>query len=266
MAIDSNGNTYENRTLQFYGLAYGDSNVSLTATINGNIVFSGEVPTTNSPLPLPPVDDQVDNAVLLFSLPDSPLFPSNQTLSYPVSISVSGGYGVILSAIYSNYTNIPTPIVQAVLANSTISGTTLTIGSVISGNVAIGQIVNCYNNNVVKGSRIAAGSGLTWTVEYNKFSLSDILTATDMTTHTTTMTNGTATDFVKIEQTGCEDITENLYHDVTIEDVVQPVPAPHTVYGPFIVPTGSTLAYNLKLIQGNIWIPTQGKIPQNRFT
>ena len=39
MAIDSNGKNYENRTLQFYGLAYGDSNVSLTATINDNIVI-----------------------------------------------------------------------------------------------------------------------------------------------------------------------------------------------------------------------------------
>jgi hypothetical protein len=117
MAIDSNGKNYENRTLQFYGSAYGDSNVSLTATINGNVVFSGELPTINSPLPIPPIDST--NAGLLFSLPDSPLFPTNQTASYTVSITVSGGYGAIFTGIYNNYENQWTFTDQpaAVLAN-----------------------------------------------------------------------------------------------------------------------------------------------------
>jgi len=87
MAIDSNGKNYENRTLQFYGLAYGDSNVSLTATINGETVFSGEVPTINSPMPTPPID----LPSILFSLENSVLFPTNWQGSLPMSITVTGG-------------------------------------------------------------------------------------------------------------------------------------------------------------------------------
>ena len=99
MAIDSNGKNYENRTLQFYGAAYGDSNVSLTATINGDTVFSGEVPTINSPMPLSPID----LTSVLFSIDNSVLFPTNWQGSLPMSITVTGGNGVLLNAIRCNY-------------------------------------------------------------------------------------------------------------------------------------------------------------------
>ena len=66
MAIDFNFRNYGNRTLQFYGYAYGDSNVSLTATINGDTVFSGEVATINAPIPLLSID--LTSATVLFSI------------------------------------------------------------------------------------------------------------------------------------------------------------------------------------------------------
>jgi hypothetical protein len=234
MAIDSNGNTYENRTLQFRGLAYGDSTVSLTATINGDTVFSGEVPTINSSLPMPPVDDT--DAGLLFSLIDSQLFRSNQPGSYAVSITVSGGYGAIVTGIYNNYVKhaILTDQPVAVLANSSIEGTTLTIGSIISGSVAIGQLV-CLSNQYEPLAEITAGSGLTWTVR-----TSQTVSDKEMLSYGVDMTHGTATDF------------REVYHglgisDVVIDGVAQTIIPPVTRWGPIIVPSGRTLAYNLKV-------------------
>ena len=245
MAIDNNGNTYENRTLQFRGLAYGDSNVSLTAIINGNVVFSGELPTINSPLPIPPVDRT--NAGLLFSLPDSPLFPTNQAGSYTVSITVSGGYGAIFTGIYNNYvrhgtiTDQPVAVQPvAVLANSSIEGTTLTIGSIISGSVAIGQLVG-LSNQYSPLSVIVAGSGLTWTVK-----TSQTISDTNMLTYDVGMTHGTATDFTEVFHGSGSGIS-----DVIIDGVAQAIESQYTQYGPIIVPSGSTLAYNLKIGYGD---------------
>jgi len=239
MAIDSNGTNYENRTLQFYGSAYGDSNVSLTATINGNVVFSGELPTINSPLPIPPVDDT--NAGLLFSLPDSPLFPTTQTASYTVSITVSGGYGAIFTDIYNNYVRkynrIGSP--AAVLANSSIEGTTLTIGSIISGSVAIGQVLDVSHDPGKLPPRITAGSGLIWTVN-DSLTISD----TNICTYDVDITHGTATDFT-------ETYNGSGISDVIIDGVVQAMIPPFTRYGPIIVPSGSTISYNLNVSIGS---------------
>ena len=239
MAIDSNGKNYENRTLQFRGLAYGDSTVSLTAIINGNVVFSGELPTINSSLPIPPVDDT--NAGLLFSLPDSPLFPTNQTASYTVSITVSGGYGAIFTGIYNNYVGKwkSTDQPAAVLANSSIDGTTLTIGSIISGSVAIGQVLDVSHDFGKLPLRITAGSGLTWTVNDSQ-TISD----TNIRTYGVEITHGTATDFTEV-------YSGSGISDVIIDGVAQAIIPPITRYGPIIVPSGSTLAYNLKIGYGN---------------
>ena len=243
MAIDSNGKVYENRTLQFYGYAYGDNNVSLTATINGNTVFSGEVPTINSPLPIPPIDST--NAVVLFSLPDSPLFPTNQAKSYTVSITVSGGYGAIFTGICSNYAaRRPRPgsltdQPVAVLANSSIEGTTLTIGSIISGSVAIGQLVSLSNQHspLLDLNEITAGSGLKWTVK-----TSQTISDTNMSTYGVDMIQGTATDFVDFNY-------KSRISDVIIDGVAQSIISPFTQYGPRIVLSGSTFAYNLTVPQ-----------------
>ena len=150
MAIDSNGKNYEYRTLQFYGLAYGDSNVSLTATINGTTVFSGEVPTINSPVPVPPVD--FSNEIILFSIENSTLFPTNYSGAYPMSITVSGGYAAAFNDINCNY--MPTGNVTAttVMENSSISGNVLTVGTVSSGTVAIGQMLT--GTDVLAGTQI----------------------------------------------------------------------------------------------------------------
>lgn len=250
MAIDSNGKHYEYRTLQFYGFAYGDSNVSLTATINGNIVFTGEVSTTNSSLPIPPVDDT--NAAPLFSLPDSQLFPTNLCGSYPMSIAVSGGHGIVLTAIYSNYTDrvLMSERDASWLANCSIEGTTLTIGSVLSGNVSIGQFMRTEDKKTWFSTPtiITGGSGLTWTV-YPSQTVSSTLVSTNARRH---LSIGTATDFKKMEMFRLPALSIPLNHqditiltDVVIDGVAQPIPAPQTQYGSLIVPTDSTITYNL---------------------
>ena len=91
-----------NRTFQFIGNGYGDTPVSLTVTVGGTQIFSGEIPTTNEPLPPAPVWDP-SAQVVLFELPDSAALNTNFSGSLNTTITVSGGYGVQFAEIMSNY-------------------------------------------------------------------------------------------------------------------------------------------------------------------
>ena len=90
-----------NRTIQFYGYAYGNTPVQLNAHINGEVVFSGAVSTVDTPTP----SDQINMgpAPVLFSVENSPLFPVEFSGSYPMTLSVATGYSVALSQILCNY-------------------------------------------------------------------------------------------------------------------------------------------------------------------
>ena len=90
-----------NRTLQFCGYAYGDTPVQLNAHINGQVVFSGAVDTINSPIP--PSETDISAAPPLFSVVDSALFPTEFQGSYPMTISVATGSGIMIQQINSNY-------------------------------------------------------------------------------------------------------------------------------------------------------------------
>ena len=241
MATDNLGLTYENRTLQFYGLAYGDSNVSLTAIINGTTVFSGEVPTINSSMPVPPID--FSNEVILFSIENSTLFPTNYSGAYPMSIVVSGGYAAVLNNINCNY--MPTAI--TVMENSSISGNVLTVGTVSSGNVSIGQIL--HGTGIVTATRIISGSDTTWIVNNSQ-----------------TVPNTTITGIVIIPGPGVaneylpcyngnptnSEATPDPRSSVIIDGIAQvpPLPKSQGLWG-WIVPSGSTIAYNLNVSLGN---------------
>lgn len=91
----------QNRTLQFIGYAYGNTPVSLTAEINGTQVFSGEVPTIDTEIPPPPND--LSGATALFTLTDSPLFPVDFSGTYPMTVSVDNGYGIVIQNVLLNY-------------------------------------------------------------------------------------------------------------------------------------------------------------------
>ena len=90
-----------NRTIQFCGYAYGSVPVQLNAHINGQLVFSGTVDTLNEVIP----DGQADmtTAPVLFSVTESELFPTTFSGSYPMTVSVATGYGIIICQTNSNY-------------------------------------------------------------------------------------------------------------------------------------------------------------------
>jgi hypothetical protein len=96
-----------NRTIQFCGYAYGDVPVQLNAHINGQLVFSGAVDTLNENIAALPAD--MTNAPVLFSVAESELFPTNFAGSYPMTVSVATGTGILLGYVYSNYMTAGTP-------------------------------------------------------------------------------------------------------------------------------------------------------------
>ena len=243
MAIDSNGLTYEYRTLQFNGYAYGsDSNVSITASINGTVVFSGEVPTINSPIPPMPVDSAA--APLLFSIDNSTLFPTNWAGSYPMSIEINGGHGVVFSGILSNYMKGPVTS-HSIMENATIDGTTLTIGTVSSGSVTVGQMI--YGNGVTYRTNIVSGSNLTWTVNLNQSVPSTIILGVGEVP-------GTETDYLQCfggDPVNSEQ-TPDSRSSVMIDGIQQVPPLPKsTGTKSWLVPAGSTLSYNLNISPGS---------------
>ena len=242
MATDNLGLTYENRTLQFYGLAYGNSNVSLTATINGTTVFSGEVPTINSPVPPPPFS----NEVILFSIENSSLFPTNYSGAYPMSIAVSGGYAAAFNDINCNY--MPTNNVNTtVMENSSISGNVLTVGTVSSGTVAIGQMLT--GTDIVANTRIESGSNATWIVNN-----SQTVPNTTITGELITTVPGVADEYQPCyngNPVNSED-TPDPRSGVIIDGIAQVPPLPKSRgLWTWIVPSGSTIAYNLNVSLGN---------------
>lgn len=143
MAIDSNGKVYENRTLQFYGYAYGTTPVTLTVTINNTVVFSGEVSTINSPIS----NEDITSSPVLFTIQDSTLFPSNWEGSYPLSITVTGGDGIRISSMpLCNYKHSGSSVIW-IAENCYIQENYLTIGNVILGNVRPGLVHWGENNS-----------------------------------------------------------------------------------------------------------------------
>jgi hypothetical protein len=98
-----------NRTLKFYGIAYGSVPVQLNAHINGEVVFSGEVPTTNQPFPEPTDSVDMTSATVLFTVDNNPLFHNTFMGSYPMTISVATGDGIYVQRVNSNYTAVYGP-------------------------------------------------------------------------------------------------------------------------------------------------------------
>jgi hypothetical protein len=90
-----------NRNLQFYGVAYGDTPVTLDVKINGQQVFLNTVSTVAGNIPSD-VHDVKCNQVL-FEVNDTSLFPTTFGGNYSHSIAVSGGSGILIQNVFSNY-------------------------------------------------------------------------------------------------------------------------------------------------------------------
>jgi hypothetical protein len=91
-----------NRTINFYGYAYGDVPVQLNAHINGELVFSGAVSTLNESMPDANGLD-ISAAPILFAVAESALFPVEFAGTYPLTLSVATGNGVLQCNTFSNY-------------------------------------------------------------------------------------------------------------------------------------------------------------------
>lgn len=86
-----------NRTVQITGYGHGASPASVTATVNGQQVFSGEVPTVETPDPGYPST----SATVLFTFE----IPVEFSGSLPMTVAVENS-SVTFWHIYANYSNI----------------------------------------------------------------------------------------------------------------------------------------------------------------
>ena len=236
----------ELRTLQFEGYAYGNTPVILNAHINGNVVFSGEVATTDTPVPSPA--DGLPGTQVLFSVENSSLVPSDFAGALPMTISVANGYGVLVGNIMCNYMSTVAPGVTAVMADSTVDGTTLTVGSLSSGTIKTGMALT--GTGVADNTTIVSGSGLTWTINNSQTVATTTITGIDYIA-----IPGNATGFLRCftgTPTNSEG-TPDPRSSVTIDDVTQ-VPPQTKSLGIWVwnITPGSTLGYNLNVSLGNV--------------
>lgn len=94
-----------NRTFQFRGIGYGNSDVTVTARVNSTQIFSGTITTIpGNPLsPEPYPTPTVAYDTVAFTLNDSALLNTDFAGSLPMTIEISGGNAVIFTEIFSNY-------------------------------------------------------------------------------------------------------------------------------------------------------------------
>lgn len=86
------------RTLQFFGQGYGDTPVTLVASINGTELFNGTVSTVSG---TPPLGLDLASQVLLFSVPF--VGGAEGRGAFPMTVAVSGGNSVMLGIVKGNY-------------------------------------------------------------------------------------------------------------------------------------------------------------------
>lgn len=250
-----------NRTLQFFGYAYGSSPVVINAHINGQTVFSGEVPTVNQPLP---VGDNPDltNAPVLFSVENSALVPTEFSGSLPMTISVATGNGIALGEVFCNYMQTANSQTTLSLENSSITGNLLSVGTVVSGAPATGQFLYCgpggdvvgqTNPGLCPGARIV-GEGPT----AGTYVVQDLFSAeTNYNTGSTVIGAWTVVPVPGNETTFLPCYTGSQIGDprtnVSIDNVAQnPDREGEDGTWTWVVPQGSTIAYDLNVSTGNV--------------
>jgi hypothetical protein len=241
-----------NRTLQFLGLAYGNSAVTITATIDNVVVYNNTVATLNEPL----VDDGTHWTTTnqLFTVENSDQFPIEFAGSRTMSVSVTGGEGIILAHVLSNYMEplVPIPIIS-IMHNASISGTALTFDSV-TGNVTAGM--KLYGSNsagyagrVAENTIIVSGSENNWIVNNSQ-------TVDNITINGVVLEPGNATTFVNCYNstpTNSEG-TRDCRSSVVIDGVAQvpDIVAKSQGIWTWQVNNGSTLVCDLNVSLGNV--------------
>ena len=236
-----------NRTLQFYGYAYGNTPVQLNAHINGTTVFSGAVTTLNEPFPAAGPD--MTSAPLLFTA-DSGLFPDTFEGSYPMTLSVATGDGVAVANVFCNYMAFSEFEQAWESTDATLTGNILTPGNVTSGTVAIGQ--QLVGNGLGFNANVLIKSGPnpdgTWIGDHGG------INATNVWGGNVSNYTGNATAFYSA-YTGTPTNTDSPADprsSVTIDGVPQnPDRGVYNGTWTWLVPQGSTLSCNLNIGLGN---------------
>jgi|688.fasta_scaffold769241_1 hypothetical protein len=90
-----------NRTVRFRGFAVGTTPTTVTATYNGSQIFSGEITTLTSPIPLPADPSDVGTVPTMFTME----LPMDASGNVPMTI-ISQGNPVTVCQISANYCNI----------------------------------------------------------------------------------------------------------------------------------------------------------------
>ena len=108
-----------NRNLQFYGFAYGDTPVSLDVKVNGQQVFLNTVSTIPGEIPIDTQDIICDQ--ILFEVNNTDLFPISVEGSYSHSIEVTGGTGILIGPVLSNYMLYFNPVGNIVIPGNATS-------------------------------------------------------------------------------------------------------------------------------------------------
>ena len=89
----------ENRTFQFIGAGFDNSDTVITAKVNNTVVFSGSVPSTDSPVnPVLPKEDQT----VLFEIANSAALNTDFAGTLPMTIEVTDGTA-LFSLIQCNW-------------------------------------------------------------------------------------------------------------------------------------------------------------------
>jgi hypothetical protein len=236
-----------NRTLKFIGYAYGNTAVTVSASINNTVVFNSTVDTLDQDIPNPQ-DIDFTTAPVLFSVDNSDLFTTDFSGSYPMTLTVDGGTGIMVGPVLSNYMTYYEAPQTCTMTDCAINGTTLTIGSVSSGNVVAGQVLT--GSGILAETVIVSGNGLTWTVDKSQTASSTTITGIKYPT-----IPGNATGFLNCftgTPTNSEG-TPDCRSSVTINGRIQ-VPPCNVSLGTWtwVVVSGQTLECNFNVGIGNV--------------
>jgi hypothetical protein len=188
---------YRNTTTGGYTFVGGGFTNAASGT--GSLVVGGNTNTAQSNRAVV-VGGEGNNALGIFNFVGGGNLNSGTSASVittqATTIAVTAGTTLYLSATNANIkvgqyitgtgitgnsyaTSTVTTGTAAVMATSSISGTTLTVGSVSSGTIIAGQVLT--GTGVTAGTYIVSGSGLSWTVSTSQTVTSTTITGTAYT-------------------------------------------------------------------------------------
>lgn len=144
------------RIFKQQGQGYGPSNVTVTAQIDGNTVFSGNVPTIDAPIP--GMDLGVQLGVTCFSWNEPDDFTGTRTLS--ISVDGEGTFQLNSTLAQDNWANIDSygPFYRQTIGNIVYSDplTNVMIDGISFSRTDDSSLTGQYGWNIPSGSVFTA--------------------------------------------------------------------------------------------------------------